>query len=639
VRLEPGVRLGPYEIMALDGAGGMGEVYRARDTRLGRVVAIKVIGLGFGEDAEMRRRFDEEGRLAAQLDHPRICAVHDVGHDTGVDYLVMEYLEGRTLADRLKAGPLPFGELLGYAIEIAAGLAYAHRRGVIHRDLKPGNIVLTRSGVKIVDFGLATVRQAVSHHTSTDVAGMNTVPLTPPVANAIIGTAQYLPPERIYGHEIDHRGDIFGFGAVLYEMATGRRAFDGSTPATLIAAILTSEPPRIPDTTPSATIDWIVRECLKKDPTERWESMRDVESVLKRIASAYSSGLDQPHDRPRRTIMRSAQLAALLVVAAIAGIALIAVESRSARVDHSSPIAVVVPPPSGAGFTPTESSKQSSQLAISPDGQTLAFVASTEDGVPQIWIRRLDSPVPHAIAGTDRASYPFWSASSHSLGFFAGRQLKRVDLDGGPPRALASAPNGRGGTWSLDDVILYAPQTDGTIFRVSAAGGPSQPATAVRANEVSHRWPQFLPDGRHFLYFARSADEKQCILLGSLDGQTVTEVTDSPVGGVFMPPDQLLYVSDGVLLAASFDPAAGRLRGDPVPVVDRIATSSNFYGAFSASTNGVLAYATSASFAELVWVGRDGRRLGVAAPRGSFVDFRLSPDGRYVAVADVDAHQ
>ena len=639
--LDAGMRVGPYEILGLVAAGGMGEVYRARDSRLERIVAIKVVGSAMGNDPDMRQRFDSEARLAAQLHHPRIAAIHDVGHDGGVDYLVMEFIEGQSLAERIAAGALPFSELVGYAIELAAGLGYAHRRGVVHRDLKPSNILITPNGLKIIDFGLATLRQE-EHRPSDEIAAMKTTPRRKTEADCIPGTAGYVPPERLQGFSADHRTDIFAFGAVLYEMASGRRAFDGATPADLIAAVLTAEPPPLTGGDPAIDeLDWVVRRCLRKPPDERWQSIVDVEAVLKRIASASArrpandAAIAQPPSR--RTIISVASAAAA-IAAAIGALGVLALQ-RPIAVDRPQPVALSIAPPPNGAFTPTESSVQSPQLAISPDGRAVAFVASGANGVPQIWVRALDSTDVLPVPGTEHAAYPFWSASSRSIGFFTDRQLKRVDLDGTPPRALASAPDGRGGSANADDVILFSRATTDAIYRLNADGSVvQQTKLSASQGDTSHRWPQFLPDGRHFLYFSRSGNGvPSSIRIASIDGGEDRVVVESGVGAVY-GSGQLFYVSDGALLAAPFDAGRGRLTGGAVPVVSDVAISSNFYGAFSASVNGALAYAMKASTSELVWMARDGRRLGVAAPRGGYVDFRLSPDGRHLAIAEIEQH-
>jgi eukaryotic-like serine/threonine-protein kinase len=632
VNLAPGTRLGRYEILSLSGAGGMGAVYRARDPRLGRMVAIKVIGPAFEADSNIRQRFEDEARLTAQLDHPRICAVYDFGADAGVDYLVMEFLEGSSLANRLKGATIDVSDAIGWAIEMADALAYAHRRGVVHRDIKPGNVLLTANGLKIVDFGLGQLRRVRQTPPPQDTS-MDTAPLRLSYSASLTGTAQYVPPERLQGFESDHRGDVFAFGAVLYEMLAGRRAFEGATPADVIAAILTSEPPPIGKVDPPfVDLEWLIRRCLRKRPEERWESMADVHAILKRIAATRAEIV--PTRRGRR--LRAAAVAAAVLVAA--GMLTVSVVGRRARTADNALIAVTISPPSGVTFTPTEGSRQSPQLAVSPDGRSIAFIASGPTGTPEIWIRPVDSTAARRLPGTDHATYPFWSPSSRSLGFFADKMLKRVDIDGGPPRALASAPNGRGGTWNGDDVILFAPDAATPIFRVDATSDTVQQTRLLSSRgETSHRWPQFLPDGRRFIYFARSADERQSgIYVSSVEKRDETLVVATTFGAVFAPPDQLLYVADGELVASPFDPRTARIGGEPRPVVDHVATSSNFYGAFSASSNGVLAYATMNAALELAWVDRAGKRLGLAAPRSEYVDFRLSPDGRYVAVAEID---
>ncbi len=636
--LASGTRLGPYEIGARLGAGGMGEVYRARDVRLDRIVAVKVIGAALGGHPEARRRFAEERRLAAQLDHPRIGAVYDVGSDAGLDYFVMEFLEGESLADCIARGPVPFPQLIGYAIEMASGLAYAHGRGVIHRDLKPGNVLLTSAGVKIIDFGLGKLRRE-EHRVSEPVASMKTRPRPLTGSAAVPGTTQYMSPERLNGHEADARSDIFAFGAILYEMATGRRAFEGETAAAVVASILTSDPAPLDSSLPAGCgLEWVIRRCLRKNQDERWQSMADVEVILKWLAS--TGGRTRPADRP--VLTRWLQHRGWLAAAVLGIVAAVSLSGRLSVADgrvQQPLVALTVAPPEGGHFTPTESSVQSPQLAVSPDGRYLAFVAAGADGLSQIWIRPIDSTTARPLQNTTDAMYPFWSPSSRSIGFFADGKLKRVDVEGGPARLLADAPNGRGGTWNSADVILFARSTTEGLFSIGADGGLGQRTVlSDDRGDTSHRWPQFLADGRHFLFLARSSRTPSGIYLGSLDQPAVTFITRTNYGGLYTPTGQLLYVSDGSLVAADFDAARGRLSNDPVQIVGRIATSSNFYAAFAASANGVLAYATNASAAELVWFGRDGRRLSVAAPRSVYADFRLSPDERHVAVAEVEPH-
>ncbi len=637
--LRPGARLGPYTVKELVGSGGMGEVYRASDPRLGRDVAIKVIGSAVGGMPEMRRRFDEEARIAARLDHPRICAVHDVGHDAGLDYLVMEFLEGESLGSRLRRGPIPLPELLGYAIEIASALAYAHAHHVVHRDIKPGNIFLTRGGVKVVDFGLAKLRQ-LEQAPSPMTGPAETLRLAT-VPGVVHGTPEYMPPERLEGQEMDYRGDIFAFGVVVYEMATARRAFDASTPAALITAIMSSEPPpMVGHGTATPELEWLVRRCLIKNPAARWQSMRDMETILKWMASRAG-----PPDRrppPSRWTRVARNAAAAAGVALLGALVWVAARSVYHRPDGPPPtVAAAVTPPPGGRFTLTDGSVNSAQVAVSPDGQSIAFVATGANGVSQIWLRRIDSLEAIPLAGTTDAVYPFWAPDSRSLGFFADRQLKRVDLAGGPSRRITDAANGRGGTWNAADVIVFAPTTTGTLARVNAdgSGRASLTALAPQGGDLSHRWPQFLPDGRHFVFFSRSGEDgKDGVSLASLDETGSALLVETRLAGVYAPPGRLLYVAEGTLMVRDLDVANRRLTGSPIPVVQGVGGSSNFYGAFSVSTNGVLAYAGSSMAAELAWVDREGHLLETVAPRGGYVDFQLSHDGRYVAAAEVDPH-
>jgi serine/threonine protein kinase len=611
----------------------MGEVYRARDTRLGRTVALKVIGSGHDDHPERRLRFENEARLAAQLDHPRIGTVFDVGHHEGVDYFVMEFVEGAPLAARIAGKPLKFAELIGYAIEIAAALAYAHARGVEHRDLKPSNILLTPSGVKVIDFGIARRRWS-ERRPSDNLAAMKTAPLESIDWASVPGSVGYLSPERLQGQPSDHRSDVFAFGLVLYEMAAGRRAFDADTPAGVATAILTAEPPPLTrDESWIAELEWVIRRCLRKVPDERWQSMADIEAVLKRIAQTAWRATPA---RVRLVGLRRLAVATLVFV--IAGLALSFV-ARQDGSENPRQVEFMIAPPPGSTFTSTGSSSvESTQLAVSPDGSSVAFVATGSDHVRQIWVRALSSSTARPIPGTLDAVYPFWSPSSRSIGFFSQGKLKRVDLDGGPVRSLASVVAGRGGTWSENGTILFSPETGGAIFRLDADGAlHQQTVLSSSRQETSHRWPQFLPDGRHFIYFAKSADDAQSgIRLASLNAPDDTVVVRTNAGAIFAPSGHLLYVADDQLLAASFDIDRGRLMNDAVTLVEAIATSSSFYGAFSVSNDGVLAYATSGALAELVWVGRDGARLGVAGPPGQYVDFRLSPSNRYLAVAEVE---
>jgi serine/threonine protein kinase len=640
--LTPGARLGPYQIVALAGSGGMGQVYRARDTRLPREVAIKVIGTSVDGRAETRRRFDEEAQLAASLNHSAICSVHDVGEDAGVRYLVMEFLEGESLASRLSRGPLPMDELLDYAIEIASALSYAHRRGIVHRDLKPANIFVTASGIKVLDFGLAKLRQI--HLTSPpELAARKTERLPITRQGLVLGTPEYIAPERLEGADGDHRSDIFVFGAVLYEMATGRRAFVAQSAAGLITAIMSGEtPPLATEDDRGRHVEWVVHRCLKRNPDARWQSMSDVEIVLRWLASGTALPSPQRvlHGGRSRSGRTIAVGAAAVIALGLVGVVAMTRWNRAA--EPTALIAFTVPPPDGGEFTLTEGSVNSPQLAVSSDGGSLAFVASGPDGGPQIWVRSLGSSSARPMAGTTNGQYPFWSPNRRSLCFFADRQLKRVDLDGGPARVIAAASGGRGGTWGAGDTILFAPDTTNTIWRVNPDGTGLARQTTFTAGrgDTSHRWPQFLPDGRHFLFFARSSQAaNEGVYLGTTDSPETTLLVESSFGAVSTSAGQwLLYDIDGTLMARTLDVSKARLSGEPVPVAEGVGGSSSFYGAFSASNTGVIAYASSASQAEVDWFDRSGTKRAVAAARSRYVDFRLSPDARRIALAEVEPH-
>jgi eukaryotic-like serine/threonine-protein kinase len=633
-RLQPGSVLGRYEVIARVGVGGMGEVYRARDPLLDRMVALKTIAAKAILDSASQPRFEQERRIAASLDHPHICRLLDAGHDHGLDYFAMEFLEGESLASQLERGALPVHTALGYAIEIAGALQHAHGHGIIHRDLKPANVFLTPTGAKVLDFGLAKLHHR-DHHPTEHEGDVAALAATHP--GTILGSAPYMSPERLQWREGDERSDIFAFGLVFYEMLTGRRAFGGTSAAALIAAIISAEhaPMRLPGAK-GDEIEWVVGKCLAKNPNDRWQSSGDLEIVLKRIAGR---GLRAVEPARRRPLAAVAVIVSLLV-ALLVGMA-INPRARNAP-PAGGPTAFTVPPPEGGSFTPTEGSIQTAQLALAPDGQTLAFVAAASDGVSELWLRPFDSLLPRPVPGTAGASYPFWSPDGRSIGFFTPGLLRRIDLGGGPARTIASAANGRGATWSRDGVILFAPSTLDVIHRVAASGGAVTEETRMDPSRAdnSHRWPFFLPDGRRYLYFARSvADAHEGIYLGSLDSAASTLVVNSGHGGIFVPPHWVLSIAGETLVARAIDHATGQATGDPVPIAERVGGSSNFYAAISASAvSGSIAYASPVLTSGTAWVDRAGKRLGVPIPAGHHVDFQMSPDARALAVATLDPH-
>ncbi|HUK86680.1 MAG TPA: protein kinase, partial [Terriglobales bacterium] len=498
--LTPGTKLGPYEIVAAAGAGGMGEVYRARDTRLDRTVAIKVLPAHLSDHPERRQRFDREARAISSLNHPNICTLYDVGHQEGVDYLVMEYMEGESLADRLQRGPLPPEQLLKYGVEICEGLEQAHRSGVVHRDLKPGNIMLTRTGAKLMDFGLAKTAnpEASASALTASLAGPGGKPLT--AEGMVVGTFQYMAPEQLEGKEADARSDVFALGSVLYEMATGKRAFTGKSQASVVAAILASEPQPISALRPMSppTLDRLVKVCLAKDPEERWQTAHDVKLQLKWIAEGGSeAGVPAPLAARRRHAQTLAwAVAAVCLLAALALGAAWLLRAPKPEL----PLQASLLPPKDSSFA-------AFNFAVSPDGRKLVFVArGASGGGNTLWVRPLDSIAAQPLAGTEDAQFPFWSPDSKSIGFFANHKLRRIDAAGGPVLALADAETPRGGSWSPDGTIVFAPASVGGLWQIPAAGGAptqlTQPANP--GAERSHRWPSFLPDGRHLLYYNSS---------------------------------------------------------------------------------------------------------------------------------------
>jgi serine/threonine protein kinase len=525
--LEAGSKLGPYEIVEPLGAGGMGEVYRARDTRLDREVAIKVIPEHLSQNPELRQRLEREARVVSSLQHPNICTLHDIGSENGIDFLVMEFLDGETLAARLEKGPLPIHELFPIAGSIADALDKAHRQGLVHRDLKPGNIMLTRTGAKLLDFGLAK-GSAASSDPSAPTQSPTMSPLT--TEGTLVGTFQYMSPEQLEGQEADARSDLFAFGAVLYEMATGRRAFEGKTQASLIAAVLDREPVPLGELQPMAppALDRVIRTCLSKDPDERFQSAHDLKLQLEWIRDAGSqAGVPMPVASRRKTRERLAWgvAAAFALVALVAGSLLMrdtAPEQRVLRAEIAPALDTVFSlSPSAPG-----------PVTVSPDGRQIAWAAVGRDGNTNLWIRSLDETISREIEGSEGAHYPFWSPDSRSVAYFAEAKLKKVDASGGPSITVAEATNAKGGTWSEEGIILFAPTHNSPIHKVSAAGGPSEPVTQLSSErqENSHRHPRFLPDGRHFMYFTRvgamgTAVEGSGVWVGSLDGDEPRRLT------------------------------------------------------------------------------------------------------------------
>jgi len=651
VSLAAGTRLGPYEILSPLGAGGMGEVWKARDTRLERTVAVKVLPPHLSASAEMRQRFEREAKTISQLSHPHICALHDVGNQDGVEYLVMEYLEGETLAERVGRGALPLEQTLRYGIEIAGALDKAHRQGVVHRDLKPGNVMLTRSGVKLLDFGLAkAIAPAVPQSSLTALPTVGgSAPLTQ--EGMILGTFQYMAPEQLEGREADARTDIFAFGAVLYEMATGSKAFAGSSRASLMSAILRDEPRPISQVLPMTppALERVVKTCLAKDPEDRWQSARDVAGELKWIAEAGSqAGVPAPVILRRRIRERLGWVTAVALALAVAVLA--AGLIRRPRMPDLHPIHALIPVPETAVFG------QVAVPEISPDGNMVVWSGRDEAKGP-LWVRSLSGDDARALAGTERGMFAFWSPDSRSIGFFADRKLKRIDLAGGAPVTLCDIPDyGRGGTWNRDGVIVFSGARAGALSRVSAAGGVPEPVTKLDATrgDTTHRWPHFLPDGRHFLYLASpNVSEKRTIFVAKLDGRENRPLALAPepslgasesghpvrteaIANAAYASGHVLFVQKSTLYARPFDAASARITGPAVVVAENVASGFGVIRSmFSASATGNLVFVSEPTNFDVRvdWIDRDGKRAPALPEALVASDLQLSQDGKRLAIS------
>ena len=636
-----GAKLGPYEIQSCLGAGGMGEVYRARDTRLNRIVAIKILPPDLSRNSEARERFDREARTISSLNHPNICTLYDVGHQDGTDYLVMEYLEGETLADRLRKGPLPLDQVLKYGIDICDGLENAHRTGIVHRDLKPGNVMLTKTGAKLMDFGLAKATSAVGAASSSLTMTLSgpspDQPLT--AKGVLVGTFQYMSPEQLEGKDADARSDIFALGSILYEMLSGQHAFQGKTTASTIAAILAADPPPLASLQPMSPpeLQRVVRSCLAKDPEERFQTVHDVKLQLKGIAESGSpTGISKPVLSVRKGRERVLWLASGILLGALAAFSLIPfLRPRMAvRGLHA-----YISAPDKTEFVFL--GDRTAPLEISPDGTRLVFGAADTEGQQLLWVRALDASTSQPLAGTVGATYPFWSVDNRFIGFFAEGKLKKIEATGGPAQIICEAPDGRGGSWNREGTILFSPTYNGPLYKVAAAGGAPVQVTELDAQrENTHRWPQFLSDGRHFLYLARSSQgELSSTYAGSLDDKQRKLVLRNPSSVVYATTGYLLFLRDATLMAQPFDERDQSLDGDAVPLFDGVLDNPLYSRSIvSVSTNGILAYGGAGSRAvpsRLLWFDRGGKQIGEVGESGGsnvYTAPRLSPDGKKLAV-------
>jgi Tol biopolymer transport system component len=641
--MNQGEMLGPYCVMGKLGEGGMGEVYRARDTRLDRTVAIKILTHSLASDPESRQRFEQEARVIAALNDPHICTIHDIGRHGEHDYLVLEYLEGETLADRLKRSPaLAVGDALAIAVQIGDALDRAHGAGIVHRDLKPGNVMLLRRDgspggvplVKLLDFGLAARITVAPRAAITASLGETTA--APPLeatrsasvpSSGFSGTVQYMAPEQINGDPGDHRTDIFAFGCVLYEMLAGRKAFEGTSAISVIAAIGSTEPPPIGSLQGAhPALDHVMRRCLEKDRERRWQSIRDVTGELRWIADQPAVPVTAATASTSALTNRMVVvvLATSIVVGLLAAAGLL-VSRRGATIDQPAYRLEI-------STAPTDDPS----IAFSPDGRQIAFVAN-QRRVPVLWVRALDAVEAKALPGTEGASFPFWSPDGRTLGFFASDKLKRIDVAGGTPIVLADARNGRGAAWNADGVILFAPNVSGQLSRVSSGGGAVEKVTDLASTGGrAHRFPQFLPDGKRFLFTSQlgSADTNG-VYLGSLDKTPPARVILATGVGRFVAPDRLVVVNQTALQAFAFDPASGTVSGQPTVIAQGFAGGASSSGNFAASNTGLLAYrAGAAQRRQLVWVNRQGTVVGtLGAPDADYVAApELSADDRSVAV-------
>ena len=679
--LNAGTRLGPYEIADQLGAGGMGEVYRATDTRLDRAVAIKVLPEHLSDDPERQERFEREARAVSSLNHPHICTLHDVGEQDGIHYLVMEYVEGETLQHRLEKGRLPVDQALEYAIQIADALDKAHRQGVVHRDLKPGNIMLTKSGTKLLDFGLAKLRPVPDHPKSLSQAPTESG--TPHAAGpqvageepawwlyseqkstltaegTILGTLQYMAPEQLEGKEADARTDIFAFGAVVYEMVTGTKAFTGKSQVSLITAIMGSEPPPIADVQPVSppVLGRTVKRCMEKDPDNRWQSSSDLLFQLKWTLDAQPASFPEAHAAALRWKAFPVALGATVLATLVASIVFWNLNSAPTTVVTR--LTLELQPGQhlwgGHAFEPMYFGMQRPSrkaIALSPDGRTLVYSAANADGNSQVYLRELDRPEPRPIPSTEEGASPFFSPDGQWVGFWAEGQLQKVSIQGGLPVPLAATPLPYGVSWGPDETIVYS-HRGGGIWRVSANGGDPEQLAAPdpQKGETAHLLPEILPTGSAVLFtvlLARNWEDAQIVALSLRNGERKILVDGGAADARYSPSGHLLYRRGNSVVATPFDVEGLEITGAPVPVIDGVMHSTNAgnpvletgVSHYDLSASGSLVFVPGEGYPEmstsLVWVDRQGAVEVIPTPQGGYRGLRLSPDGRFAAAADAE---
>ncbi len=625
----PGRRLGPYEILSAIGAGGMGEVYKAHDTRLNRDVALKVIPEGFAADADRMARFEREAKLLASLNHPHIASIYGLEESSSTNALVMELVEGPTLADRIAAGPIPLDEALPIAKQIAEALEYAHDHGVIHRDLKPANIKVKPDGtVKVLDFGLA--KAMLDEPTAVDMNNSPTLSMAATMAGTILGTAAYMSPEQARGKTVDRRTDIWAFGVVLFEMLTGHAVFAGEDVSETLAFVMTKEPPfeALPPKTLPA-IQNLLRRCLERNLKRRLQHIGEARIVIEDVLSGTIGAESIATAGAGQRQHMSGWFVAAVLLLALATLSFIHFRGT--------------PPQRTARFQiPLPDKNSTAIFQLSPDGRVLAFSA-IEGSRGHLWVRPIDSLVAQALPGTEDASYPFWSPDSTYIGYFVPGKLKKIALAGGPPQTICDAPDGRGGTWNSDGMIVFSPGPGSAIARVSAAGGVPTALTKLATPDELHRFPMFLPDGRHFLYLASlGKPETSGINVGSLDGAPPVRILSDESSAAYAPSEAdggdglVLFRREGTLMAVPFDPRRLRTTGEVFPIAENVGVYGNANAAaFSVSRNGVLAYSTGellggTQIREIAWVDRSGKRLGVLGQPEKISSMTLSPNEKRI---------
>ncbi|HEY3026455.1 MAG TPA: protein kinase [Pyrinomonadaceae bacterium] len=636
--IAAGTKLGRYEIRSKIGEGGMGEVYLARDTQLGRDVAVKVLPSTYSDDAERLHRFEQEACAASALNHPNILSIYDVGTHDGSPYVVSELLEGQTLRQRISGITLPPRKTIDYSLQIAHGLAAAHEKGIVHRDLKPDNLFITNDGrVKILDFGLAKLTGAgdtALSQTSIPTRRVDTDP------GKVMGTVGYMSPEQVKGRGVDHRSDIFSFGTILYEMLSGRRAFHGESAAETMSAILKEDPPDLSEANQriSPALERLVNHCLEKNPESRFHSASDLAFALEALSGstgASTQTVTMPALAPQ-WIRRHALTGWIIAGAAI----LLAVTIVAFTYFRRAPIGEIQATRFSI-FSPEKTTLSGASDFISPDGRRVIFPAINKDGKRQLWIRSLDSLNAQPLPGTEEGVQAFWSPDSRFIGFSAGGKLKKMEVSGGPATTLADAPVFRGGAWNREGVIIFGSNINGPLYRITSAGGPATAITTLDAtrNQSAHSWPRFLPDGRHFLYLARSIlREKSAIYVGSLDSSDSKFLINADSTPAYAPPGYLLFLRERTLMAQAFDAGKLQLTGEPFPIAEQVGFNpSNARAFFAVSDNGVLVYRDFVfTDTQLAWFDRTGKQIAPVGTVGQITNLALSPDEKLVAVTRFD---